>query len=121
MEYNKSTEELIKELNSDLNGLSKEEVKIRLEKNGKNILPTKKRDSILKIFFKELTSPIEIVLLITVIISFIIGEREGKSQFGSFSILSSFRLGIPTLLLNLLIDKSKSPWVRDPNSAFASA
>ena len=74
MEYNKSTEELIKELNSDLNGLSKEEVKIRLEKNGKNILPTKKRDSILKIFFKELTSPIEIVLLITVIISFIIGE-----------------------------------------------
>ena len=74
MEYNKSSEDLIKELNSNLEGLSSEEAKARLDKYGKNTLPSKKRDSILKIFFKELTSPIEIVLIITVIISMFIGE-----------------------------------------------
>ena len=74
MNYNKSAEELIKELNSSKKGLSNIEAKARLDKNGKNVLPCKKRDSIFKIFIEELTSPIELVLIITVIISFIIGE-----------------------------------------------
>ena len=74
MEYNKSIDEVVKELNSSLTGLSAEEATNRLNKDGKNILPAKKRDSILKIFAKELTSPIEMVLIITVIISLLIGE-----------------------------------------------
>ena len=74
MEYNKNVDEVIESLDSNIKGLSKEEAVSRLEKNGKNVLPTKERDSILKIFIGELTSPIEIVLLITVIISFLIGE-----------------------------------------------
>ena len=44
MEYNKETEELLKELDSNLNGLSSKNAKDRLEKYGKNVLPTKKRD-----------------------------------------------------------------------------
>ena len=74
MEYNKSIDEIIKELNSNLDGLSSKEAKARLEKNGINMLPGNKRDSIFKIFVGELMSPIEIVLIITVIISFFIGE-----------------------------------------------
>ena len=74
MEYSKSFEDIIKVLDSSLEGLSSEEAKKRLEKYGKNVLPSKKRDSIFKIFIRELTSPIEIVLIITVVISLIIGE-----------------------------------------------
>ena len=74
MEYNKNIEEIFKELDSSKNGLTKEEANNRLEENGKNVLPSKKRKSILEIFFKELTSPIEVVLIITVIISLLIGE-----------------------------------------------
>ena len=74
MEYNKNIDDIIKDKVSNLDGLSEDEAKERLITNGKNVLPSKKRDSILKIFLKELTSPIEIVLLITVIISFVIGE-----------------------------------------------
>lgn len=74
MEYNKNIEEIIKNLDSSYEGLSSSEAKKRLEKYGKNVLPSKKRDSILKIFLGELTSPIEMVLIVTVIISLIIGE-----------------------------------------------
>lgn len=74
MEYNKEIEDIFEELKSSKEGLSNKEAKNRLERYGKNVLPSKKRDSILKIFFKELTSPIEIVLIFTVLISFFIGE-----------------------------------------------
>ena len=74
MEYNKSIEEIFKELDSNKDGLSSDEVLRRLEENGANVLPSKKRKSILEIFLSELTSPIEIVLIITVIISLLIGE-----------------------------------------------
>lgn len=74
MDYNKKIDDIIKELNSNLNGLSNKEAKSRLEKYGKNVLPSKKKDSIFKIFLGELTSPIEIILIVTVIISFFIGE-----------------------------------------------
>ena len=66
--------ELFKQIKSDEKGLTSNEAKDRLIKNGKNVLPTKKRDSIVKIFFKELSAPIEVILLITVVISFLIGE-----------------------------------------------
>ena len=74
MEYNKEIEDILEELKSSKEGLSNKDAKNRLERYGKNVFPSKKRDSIFKIFFKELTSPIEIVLIFTVLISFFIGE-----------------------------------------------
>lgn len=74
MYFNKTGEDVINELKSSITGLSKSESLKRLNKNGKNVLPSKKRDSILKIFFSELTAPIEIILILTVIISLCIGE-----------------------------------------------
>ena len=74
MNYNKEIGELLKEFAGNEEGLSCEEARDRLEKYGKNVLPSKKRDSIFKIFIGELTAPIEIILIITVIISFFIGE-----------------------------------------------
>lgn len=71
--YKKDINQLINETNSSISGLSEEEALKRL-KNGKNIIPKKKRDSIFKMFLKELISPIVIILIITVIISLIAGE-----------------------------------------------
>ncbi len=75
MYFSRDVEDIKKELNVDTEkGLSQKDAENRLQKNGKNVLPTKKRDSILKLFFKEFTSPIQIILIVTVIISFLIGE-----------------------------------------------
>ena len=44
MWFNKNSNDVIKELNSDsLNGLTSEEAKIRLQKNGENKLASKRK------------------------------------------------------------------------------
>ena len=75
MYYNKSIKEIEKELKTDENGLSSEEVKRRIEKYGKNELPKKKKDSVLKIFFAEFKDPIIILLIIAILVSFMVGEN----------------------------------------------
>ena len=74
MYYNKKIEEIEKELETSSQGLSKKEVKTRQLKYGKNQLPRKKADSILKIFFSEFKDPMIILLLFAIIASFITGE-----------------------------------------------
>ena len=74
MYYNEDKDEVLNNLKTSVDGLSLEEADSRLKQNGKNVLPKKKRDSLFKIFLKEFTSPIEIVLVVTVIVSFLIGE-----------------------------------------------
>lgn len=55
-------------------GLSSKEAQERLLKYGKNELPSAKKDSLLKLFFSQFENPIEIILVVTVILSFIAGE-----------------------------------------------
>lgn len=74
MDYNLTIKEILEKLESSIDGLSEKEAINRLNKNGKNVIPSKRKDSILKIFLGELLSPIEIILLITIIISFFMGE-----------------------------------------------
>ena len=74
MYYNKSTEELEKELQTSSKGLSKEEVIARQQKYGKNILPKKEKDSVLKIFLREFKDPMVILLLVAIVVSLIAGE-----------------------------------------------
>lgn len=74
MYYQKNIEEIMKEFETFEEGLSKQEANERLIKYGKNILSSKKKDSILKIFLKEFTSPMILILLFTVVVSVIIGE-----------------------------------------------
>lgn len=70
MYYNKEINEIKKILNTDDNGLTQSEVLNRQKKYGKNILPKKKKDSILKIFFSEFKDPMVLLLLVAIIISF---------------------------------------------------
>ena len=74
MYYNKNIEDIEKELETNSNGLISKEVKIRQEKYGKNILPRKKSDSVLKIFFNEFKDPMVILLLVAILASIIAGE-----------------------------------------------
>ena len=74
MFYNKKAEEVARELQTSNKGLTKKEVIERQQKYGKNILPKKKSDSIIKIFFNEFKDPIIILLLVAIIVSFAAGE-----------------------------------------------
>ncbi|MDD6224437.1 MAG: HAD-IC family P-type ATPase [bacterium] len=74
MKYNIEEETLLKELETNPSGLTTTESKKRLKKYGPNKLPSKPRKKISTIFFEQLLDPIEIILLITVVISFLIGE-----------------------------------------------
>ena len=74
MYYNKDIEEIEKELETSNKGLSKEEALKRQQKYGKNTLPKKEQDSILKIFFNEFKDPMVILLLVAILASIIAGE-----------------------------------------------
>ncbi|MDH4330037.1 MAG: HAD-IC family P-type ATPase [Candidatus Moranbacteria bacterium] len=72
--YNLSPEETLKELNSKQEGLSSDELQERIEKFGKNELPQGKKRSALKIFFRQLASPLVVVVLMAMFFSFLIGH-----------------------------------------------
>ena len=72
--YSLSENQLFDELNTSEKGLTSKECQKRQEKYGKNVLPKKKKESIIKIFFKELMNPIELLLLVAVAASFLAGE-----------------------------------------------
>lgn len=74
MYYNRKISDIFNELKTSEQGLSSTEAKKRLTKYGKNILPKKKKDNIIKIFFRELKDPIVLLLIIAVIISISVGE-----------------------------------------------
>ena len=86
-EYLKDKEQVLKEVNSNENGLDEEEAKRRLEKNGKNKLNEKKRDSIFKKLLKSILDPMIIMLLVTAAISAAVAVYQGDSFTDVFIIL----------------------------------
>ena len=67
-------DEVFKRFQVDEDGLSSKEVEKRQEKYGLNTIPSKKKDSILKLFIEELKDPIILLLIMAIILSFFIGE-----------------------------------------------
>ena len=74
MYYNKDIKDIEKELNTNIDGLNDSKVAERIKKYGKNKLPKKKKDSVLKIFFSEFKNPMVILLLFTVVASLLAEE-----------------------------------------------
>lgn len=72
--YAMTIDEVFKRFQVDENGLSTREATKRLNKYGKNELPKKEKDSILKIFLLELVDPIVLLLIVAIIASFVVGE-----------------------------------------------
>lgn len=72
--YSQTKNQIFSNLDTSEKGLTSKDYQKRLAKYGKNVLPKKKKESILKIFLKELMNPIELLLLVAVAASFIAGE-----------------------------------------------
>ena len=66
--------DLFDKFNTSENGISSSEAKKRLNRDGKNELPKKKKDSVFKIFFNELCNPIVLLLIVAIIASLVVGE-----------------------------------------------
>jgi len=53
-------------------GLTQDEAKKRLEKDGANVLPQKKPKSILLMFLEEIINPIVLILIVAMAFSFVV-------------------------------------------------
>jgi len=72
--YDLKISDIFEKTKSSESGLSKKDASARLELYGKNQLPKKKRDSVFKIFFRQMLDPIVLLLIVTIIFSFVINE-----------------------------------------------
>ncbi|NCC71261.1 ATPase, partial [bacterium] len=73
--FDANIQEVLKKLNTTEKGISSREASELLKKYGKNVLPQKKKDTILKVFLSQLNNPITFVLIIAVFLSFLIKEN----------------------------------------------
>lgn len=103
-EYLKNTDEVLKDIESTQNGLTSEQAKQRLEKNGLNKLKEPPRDGIVKKFIKALIDPMIIMLLTAAGISAITAFASGDSFTDVFIIL--FVVIVNTILS--LVQESKA-------------
>ena len=74
MNWTLTEKELLKKFKTSISGLTTKEAGDRLKKYGLNVIPKKKKDSIFKLIFNELKDPIILLLIVTVIFSFLINE-----------------------------------------------
>ena len=63
MWYTKNIDDIYRELKSNRNGLTYDEALYRIKTNGKNELPTNKKNCIFKILLGELSNPILLLLI----------------------------------------------------------
>ena len=87
-EYLSTSEEVLSSLESTQMGLTEDEAKLRLEKNGPNKLREAEKDSILKKFFNELKDPMTIVLIAAAIVSAVTAIYAGESLADTIIILA---------------------------------
>lgn len=72
--YTKSSIDVIKKLNSSIDGLNDEEASIRLEKYGLNEIERTKQKTILEMIIEQLKDKMILILLLASILSFLLGE-----------------------------------------------
>ncbi len=75
--YDKSIEQTLSELNATDSGLSSQEAKVRLEKNGPNALTAAKKKNIFVKFLSQFTDVMIIVLLVAAVVSAVIAIVNG--------------------------------------------
>lgn len=72
--HSKEINEVLELVNSSKSGLSEEEALKRLQKDGFNELPKGKKETIFHMFLSQLKNPIIYILMISTVLSFMIGE-----------------------------------------------
>lgn len=93
MFYQKSSEEVINKLKSDISGLSSKESKSRLEKYGYNELAEKSKVPTWKLFLDSFKDPLVIILLIAALVQVFLGEVVESSIIFAVLMLNSI-LGV---------------------------
>ncbi len=72
--YDKSAEDVLRMLDSSINGLSNDEAERRLLRFGENVLVEKEKDSPLKLLLSQFTNLLIVILIISSIISMSVGQ-----------------------------------------------
>lgn len=72
--YSMKTKDVLEYYKTSDSGLTNQEVEYRIEKYGKNVLPEKNKNTIVKVFFSQFNDPITFILIVAIVLSFIIGE-----------------------------------------------
>lgn len=77
--YCEEAEKVLEGIDSSQEGLTAEEAAWRLAKNGKNKLAEGKKESLIVQFFKQMTDPMIIILLVAAAVSGVLAVVEGES------------------------------------------
>ena len=85
--YLEDVKDVLKELDSNEDGLSNIEANKRLAENGKNRIEEGKKDGIFKKIFNSLKDPMIIMLLVTAVISAILAKIQNEPFTDVFIIL----------------------------------
>ena len=86
--YLKKMDGVLKELDSDRQGLTSREAQRRLERDGANKLAEGKKKSLIRRFFEELADPMIIILLVAAVISGVTAAMADESFADVFIILA---------------------------------
>ena len=76
----KSSKEVLELVNSSSTGISEEDAKIRLERDGENKLAEKRKTPLIVKFFKQFADAMIIILLVAAVISFAIAIKDGEPK-----------------------------------------
>ncbi len=100
--YQKKSEEVIKELNSSLQGLSSKRAKSLLTKYGPNEIKKTKHFLKLKIFLRQFLDPLVLILIVAVILTLIIPIIENNGSLIIKKTYDSIFIGV-IIFLNALL------------------
>ena len=100
--YNQSKEKTLSYFSTDSGGLSSSEAQNRLDKYGKNKLAEAKKESPLRRFFKQLSEPMTIILIVAAAISASVEIYEGLSS-GHFGFPADVVIILAVVLINAIL------------------
>ena len=113
--YNKKVEELYKELNTSINGLTEEEASKRLEKYGENKLAERKKKSNFIIFLNQFNDLMIILLIFASVFSAVISYIQKESYADSVIILI---IVIINATLSFIEEKKADKAIEELNKMF---
>jgi len=85
-----TSENVLTELKSSKEGISKQEAAIRLKKFGLNTIKTKSSDTVLRMVFRQLHNPLIYVLLASSLLAFVLDKKTDAAVVLSVVILNTF-------------------------------
>ena len=115
--YEESVEEIYKRLDTSLDGLTSEEARIRIEKNGENKLSEAKKKSNLKLFIEQFNDLMIILLVIASLLSLVISFVKNESCIDSIIIIV---IVIINAILSFIQEKKASEAIEELNKMFAT-